>query len=141
MVSESCTKSVKRSYDSVLILVLVEDGLGDNRQSNNTRMHMAVLILVLVEDGLGVITEIDYRDEILSGLNPCFGGRWSRSLKSLVCTEPETFVLILVLVEDGLGDCIEVKVVSPAGVLILVLVEDGLGVVYKPLLDEEGKPS
>ncbi len=38
----------------VLILVLVEDGLGD-RQVEVTLSNGTVLILVLVEDGLGVL--------------------------------------------------------------------------------------
>ena len=62
-----------------------------------------VLILVLVEDGLG-----EYKNQIklLKGasLNPCFSGRWSRSLKAAVQVLPKRAVLILVLVEDGLGD-------------------------------------
>ena len=37
---------------SVLILVLVEDGLGDSSDDVKTS-HLQVLILVLVEDGLG----------------------------------------------------------------------------------------
>ena len=41
----------------------------------------AVLILVLMEDTLGVPKEVNpYVDEIVS-LNPCFNGRYSRSLK------------------------------------------------------------
>ena len=38
----------------------------------------AVLILVLVEDGLGVLKVIDKKQKGLS-LNPCFSGGWSRS--------------------------------------------------------------
>ena len=39
--------------------------------------YVFVLILVLVEDGLGVIwTIVDERTGVC--LNPCFGGRWSR---------------------------------------------------------------
>ena len=37
----------------VLILVLVEDGLGGNRKTAHGYIQL-VLILVLVEDGLGV---------------------------------------------------------------------------------------
>ena len=40
-------------YNTVLILVLVEDGLGDLSEMSNYHL-INVLILVLVEDGLGV---------------------------------------------------------------------------------------
>ena len=65
------------TYHIVLILVLVEDGLGDT----STRwLHgdRGVLILVLVEDGLGDLN----------------------TLQKLTLSKT---VLILVLVEDGLG--------------------------------------
>ena len=61
----------------VLILVLVEDGLGD-KWNVGVEPYKQVLILVLVEDGLGV--------------------------KSKIMDEKQTMVLILVLVEDGLGE-------------------------------------
>ena len=38
-----------------------------------------------------------------TGLNPCFSGRWSRSLISNSYKIMKVEVLILVLVEDGLG--------------------------------------
>ena len=62
-----------------------------------------VLILVLVEDGLGEVISSDFSAKY-TGLNPCFSGGWSRSIK---CTEAQynlDIVLILVLVEDGLGE-------------------------------------
>ena len=40
--------------DIVLILVLVEDGLGDVPMATQSAAKAGVLILVLVEDGLGV---------------------------------------------------------------------------------------
>ena len=61
-----------------------------------------VLILVLVEDGLGVSAmspDIPY----FNGLNPCFSGGWSRSVYVRVSVIKTLNVLILVLVEDGLG--------------------------------------
>ena len=61
----------------VLILVLVEDGLGGQRYAASSK-NATVLILVLVEDGLGVKT-------------------WKITIHGFG-------VLILVLVEDGLGD-------------------------------------
>ena len=39
-----------------------------------------VLILVLVEDGLGEFNS-DYKYKNIFSLNPCFSGRWSRRAK------------------------------------------------------------
>ena len=66
-------------------------------------MEKGVLILVLVEDGLGE-TPRGYQGDQSSCLNPCFSGGWSRSkyLKELESLNYR--VLILVLVEDGLGE-------------------------------------
>ena len=70
--------SLLGEYFAVLILVLVEDGLGVfDILADCTDWH-EVLILVLVEDGLGVV-----------------------DLLTLNLKDME--VLILVLVEDGLG--------------------------------------
>ena len=62
----------------VLILVLVEDGLGVGETLWVEIVFCTVLILVLVEDGLGdrcpsVLTNFN-----ADGLNPCFSGGWSR---------------------------------------------------------------
>ena len=65
----------------VLILVLVEDGLGGNI-SIFSAIENTVLILVLVEDGLGACM-IKAINPTKDGLNPCFSGGWSRSLKIL----------------------------------------------------------
>ena len=87
---------------TVLILVLVEDGLGEQPSAMDRRSTSClnpcfsggwsrrvllrsqwktlfpVLILVLVEDGLGAANKM--RETHLSyGLNPCFSGGWSRS--------------------------------------------------------------
>ena len=72
----SCTR-LQRYCNVVLILVLVEDGLGDLAALPNTTTPKRVLILVLVEDGLGAPNQ---------GRMIFFA-----------------LVLILVLVEDGLG--------------------------------------
>ena len=70
------------------------------------KLAQTVLILVLVEDGLGVKGG---KEPIVPNppcLNPCFSGGWSRSATK----DGDTFkvaaavVLILVLVEDGLGE-------------------------------------
>ena len=63
-----------------------------------------VLILVLVEDGLRDISIVPVR-RCMYGLNPCSCGGWSQRLIFDVFNEKRPFVLILVLVEDGLrGD-------------------------------------
>ncbi len=92
------------SFTAVLILVLVEDGLGESVQTSPIPMdYWVVLILVLVEDGLGACL-FRVHDTL------------------------ESPVLILVLVEDGLGARFEAKGLEIFHtVLILVLVEDGLG--------------
>ena len=61
-----------------------------------------VLILVLVEDGLGELT--CYTPTLSTRcLNPCFSGGWSRSAAKAGGDQFDAAVLILVLVEDGLG--------------------------------------
>ena len=59
----------------VLILVLMEDGLG--RHPSIVSGRHRVLILVLMEDGLGRHPPFTVHPS--SGLNPCFNGRWSRT--------------------------------------------------------------
>ena len=92
-----------------------------------TQSKIGVLILVLVEDGLGVFffcplaraghclnpcfsggwsrsVKIKNHNKFYTlGLNPCFSGGWSRSVLGMTSTEQHGMVLILVLVEDGLG--------------------------------------
>ena len=75
MVSEGLAQIFTKDSWTVLILVLVEDGLREELSGLSPHKWDSVLILVLVEDGL-------------RGCLPCSGGR--------------TCVLILVLVEDGL---------------------------------------
>ena len=53
MVSEGEEFGCTPEYDNVLILVLVEDGLGACDVTIRCYLLDAVLILVLVEDGLG----------------------------------------------------------------------------------------
>ena len=56
----------------VLILVLVDDGLGDqNKLTLNKKNY--VLILVLVDDGLGDSNDANEK-KIIMCLNPCFSG-------------------------------------------------------------------
>ena len=88
------------NYVIVLILVVVEDGLGP-RQPRTKRWSSYVLILVVVEDGL-----VPAEDALRIA---------------------SKFVLILVVVEDGLV-LMHVVYLTPnfLQVLILVVVEDGL---------------
>ena len=69
----------------VLILVLVEDGLGEGENIVQINLVVLVLILVLVEDGLGVLLN-GATSWTLYSLNPCFSGGWSR--RSLELLEP-----------------------------------------------------
>ena len=80
MVSENCIRDAKGFILSVLILVLVEDGLGVNK-INKLVEDIEVLILVLVEDGLGGIKKKGDGSLQGRGLNPCFSGGWSRSAR------------------------------------------------------------
>ena len=89
---------------SVLILVLVEDGLGLSEQQPTSGCNCYVLILVLVEDGLGRLLSEATLDTIGMTLNPCCDGRWSRTLLSILNKLFRLFnVLILVVMEYGLG--------------------------------------
>ncbi len=95
-------------------------------------MKYTVLILVLVEDGLG-----DPKGSSINlakrRLNPCFSGGWSRRIL-LYLTVFLCIVLILVLVEDGLGVHYKDLKYAIEKVLILVLVEDGLGALNADLI-------
>ena len=63
---------------TVLILVLVEDGLGEVPGQDFQNKTYFVLILVLVEDGLGALP-YSQKQQRTQRLNPCFSGGWSRS--------------------------------------------------------------
>ena len=90
------------------------------------RRTQKVLILVLMEDGLG-LSRWSFSTTRAQSLNPCFNGRWSRTDGCLRLDCPED-VLILVLMEDGLGPLGHLlKKSREETVLILVLMEDGLG--------------
>ena len=65
---------------------------------NLDEIKTSVLILVLVEDGLREYKLV--AKDITKCLNPCSCGGWSQRLVALQETADE--VLILVLVEDGL---------------------------------------
>ena len=95
----------------VLILVLVEDGLGGTILAAPDT-DTAVLILVLVEDGLGARENRGGYGYVRLSLNPCFSGGWSRSVHRLEGRHGR-LVLILVLVEDGLGAIDALKGTAP----------------------------
>ena len=79
----------------------MEDGLGGKVRTEEEG-EFQVLILVLVEDGLG---DLGSNPNVSTSycLNPCFSGGWSRSCKKSLHKNMWINVLILVLVEDGLG--------------------------------------
>ena len=77
MVSERQNCLRKEGITGVLILVLVEDGLGDE-VAKQPLVKVTVLILVLVEDGLGEVKMLTSAGALVR-LNPCFSGGWSRS--------------------------------------------------------------
>ena len=94
--------SIGVGYITVLILVLVESGLGGCEDSCREKA-IQVLILVLVESGLGeTCTQRCVQQS--QGLNPCFSGKWSWRNVVFTTLEKITQVLILVLVESGLGE-------------------------------------
>ena len=110
MVSERVEAETLGNKKYVLILVLVEDGLGAAKEELLAVLR-GVLILVLVEDGLGGLQ--GSKVELFGvSLNPCFSGGWSRSRPVDVGIAAKTAVLILVLVEDGLGAGIQIKIVG-----------------------------
>ena len=100
--------------------------VSDEETENSSVALYSVLILVLMEDGLGRVAA-DGSILTPSGLNPCFNGRWSRTPRRRETTKTLTLVLILVLMEDGLGLVFMNVNGLRSTVLILVLMEDGLG--------------
>ena len=63
----------------------MEDGLGGFERSVTKIPAKPVLILVLMEDGLGD-HKISKRSTQLSSLNPCFNGGWSRRAATTAAT-------------------------------------------------------
>ena len=94
-------------------------------QENLTKEQFSVLILVLMEDGLGRVPPWPCGSG--SCLNPCFNGIWSRTLQLGCGVYPRSGVLILVLMEYGLvhSNLVALSHVVK-NVLILVLMEYGL---------------
>ena len=66
---------------NVLILVVVEDGLGELNFISGYSFTPEVLILVVVEDGLGEYKGGFKWVSTADCLNPCCSGRWSRSYR------------------------------------------------------------
>ena len=68
---------LKNGYEKeVLILVLLEYGLGVRSTQDPIGGHWKVLILVLLEYGLGVEDKEVLKVHIVYSLNPCFVGIW-----------------------------------------------------------------
>ena len=69
----------------------------------HTAMSARVLILVIVEDGLVLAFTLMATDPTdAQSLNPCYSGRWSRTLQGIAKHFNDNVVLILIVVEDGL---------------------------------------
>ena len=150
MVSYSSEPFSNVSLSTVLILVVVDNGLVRTSLMISTSMGINVLILVVVDNGLIllcrnklwkdrnivlILVVVDnglVRSSIMTcaiwsvSLNPCCSGQWSRTWWSRnrcrLCK-----VLILVVVDNGLvldaGHC---KTLQWPRVLILVVVDNGL---------------
>ena len=65
------------------------------------RNSCSVLILIVVEDGL-VLQLLLSSSKYVVSLNPYCSGRWSRTWSDKKLTQQEGGVLILIVVEDGL---------------------------------------
>ena len=61
-------------FIQVLILILLEDSIGDNG-NNNKKQQKQVLILILLEDSIGANNSVPMEDTIIFSLNPYFIGR------------------------------------------------------------------
>ena len=117
-----------RNAEGVLILVLMEYGLGQSLVGDAERLG-TVLILVLMEYGLGQSNTYCTPNQRRNCLNPCFNGIWSRTPNLLwqrrqitVCLNPcfNGIWSRTLNVRDA-------KAAMPGCVLILVLMEYGLG--------------
>ena len=80
----------------------MEDTLGEGSVSLNEYITHTVLILVLMEDTLGDHSSSSWHDNYR--LNPCSNGRYSRRSISNLSKSMFAKVLILVLMEDTLGE-------------------------------------
>ena len=85
----------------------------------------SVLILVLMEDAL-VRWQVACEKFTRVCLNPCFNGRCTRTRCSCCRIRLSCIVLILVLMEDALVPGLKVLNLLDERVLILVLMEDAL---------------
>ena len=96
--------SGKKLY--VLILIVVEYGLGENIYYIKLPENVYVLILIVVEYGLGGLADTARQKTAKCSLNPYCSGIWSRSSRRKAEAYQLDFVLILIVVEYGLGDII-----------------------------------
>ena len=70
----------------VLILVVMDNGLVPNAEGRQYINLITVLILVVVEDGLVHLAAKEAASKGNSSLNPCYSGRWSRTIDELKST-------------------------------------------------------
>ena len=102
MVSEATSNFSIKNAKAVLILVLVEDGLGASLSMQESGMQLCLNPCFSGGWSRSFMLHAQNRSNVVS-LNPCFSGGWSRSRP--LCLQKRLLgnVLILVLVEDGLG--------------------------------------
>ena len=79
LVSDDPDKMLLELSNPVLILVLVDVGLGLSDEEVKALGLDRVLILVLVDVGLGRGKTVSIEVNSREGLNPCFSGCWSRT--------------------------------------------------------------
>ena len=87
---------------AVLILIVVEYGLGVYNERNQGVLA-TVLILIVVEYGLGALFTFYLFYLTQKSLNPYCSGIWSRRLQTKAMWSAGGEVLILIVVEYGLG--------------------------------------
>ena len=88
---------------AVLILVVVEDGIGDKHKQRKVYKLFGLNPCCSGRWYRSCTAPASYARR-LRRLNPCCSGRWYRSVKSLQTLQSNPHVLILVVVEDGIGE-------------------------------------
>ena len=107
MVSYYSESKRSTANKSVLILVVVDNGLVLDVELTERAAGEQVLILVVVDNGLVPRSKSNDFDK-QKGLNPCCSGQWSRtSQMSLLWWLRD--VLILVVVDNGLVQILKIK--------------------------------
>ena len=77
----------RRGQPGVLILLLMEYGLGHDNNYYIRTFRCNVLILLLMEYGLGLKVCLLIKRQSNTGLNPSFNGIWSRTTREVAPVE------------------------------------------------------